>query len=369
MTFLHTILLTDEDDKNKEIPRQIQLNIDSLKHWHPNSAHTLYTNEIARDFILSHFDTEVLCAFDELVPLAYKADLLRYCILYELGGLYADASVYFHNALVEDTTCQTLYVFRDAHSIFPWITSNSVIFSSQGEEVFLQCIKKILMHAKTEYYGSNPLCITGPHLFGRELAIASHKNNLKCGEALRINKSIDTHSFAYVGTDGEVVAVNVKRGNGLSSLGFSSNSNYGNIYNKRGVYKSRLGSFYSYNFDEYYTLGFIKSLDLSCTEYGIGPAIIGPCIALEKGVWDAIFAIKPVMNSSRVFSGSILVCANHGAEIISYTKLPEFKMNDIGSFIKVQFELRDTADCVEIRLITEQRSFFVFERLEIEKRA
>ena len=38
-------------------------------------------------------DSDVLNAFDMLKPLAYKADLARYCLIYKLGGWYADISL------------------------------------------------------------------------------------------------------------------------------------------------------------------------------------------------------------------------------------------------------------------------------------
>lgn len=40
-----------------------------------------------------HFPSEVLEAFDILIPGAFKADLFRYCVLFIYGGVYADVDM------------------------------------------------------------------------------------------------------------------------------------------------------------------------------------------------------------------------------------------------------------------------------------
>ena len=49
-----------------------------------------FSGRQCREFLLANFDARVLAAYDKLVPGAYKADLFRYCAVYELGGLYLD---------------------------------------------------------------------------------------------------------------------------------------------------------------------------------------------------------------------------------------------------------------------------------------
>ena len=40
----------------------------------------------SREFIAKNFPEEVLNAFDELTPGAYKSDLFRYCFMYIMGA-------------------------------------------------------------------------------------------------------------------------------------------------------------------------------------------------------------------------------------------------------------------------------------------
>jgi len=116
---LHSIFLTDHENCIPAIvPDKIRRNIDSFIEVHPNSEHVLYTDVTLRMFIKDHFDQPVLDAYDELVPLAYKADLGRYCILYAEGGIYSDIANYFFHGLCADIP-DAIYVFRDMHSKAP----------------------------------------------------------------------------------------------------------------------------------------------------------------------------------------------------------------------------------------------------------
>lgn len=53
-------------------------------------SYNFYTDDQAASFISQHFSSEVLDAFDSLLPGAYKADLFRYCVLFIEGGIWAD---------------------------------------------------------------------------------------------------------------------------------------------------------------------------------------------------------------------------------------------------------------------------------------
>eukprot|EP00978_Attheya_sp_CCMP212_P049689 scaffold697295_cov47-Attheya_sp.AAC.1 len=55
--------------------------------------HRFYTDESAGAFLSMHFPPEVREAFDTILPVAFKADLFRYCVLLINGGIYADMDV------------------------------------------------------------------------------------------------------------------------------------------------------------------------------------------------------------------------------------------------------------------------------------
>ena len=52
--------------------------------------HYLFNDDACREFLAMTFPTDVVYAYDRLIPTAFKADLWRYCILYMFGGVYMD---------------------------------------------------------------------------------------------------------------------------------------------------------------------------------------------------------------------------------------------------------------------------------------
>ena len=59
----------------------------------PGFSYKRWNNDSLRELIKTYFSKDVVDAYDSLVPLAYKSDLGRYCLLYQYGGWYADISL------------------------------------------------------------------------------------------------------------------------------------------------------------------------------------------------------------------------------------------------------------------------------------
>ena len=79
---------------SSDLPPKMRENTMKLQKNHPDFEYYLFDDESCRKFIEMNFDSEVVGAFDQLVPGAYKADLWRYCVLYTHGGIYLD--IKFH---------------------------------------------------------------------------------------------------------------------------------------------------------------------------------------------------------------------------------------------------------------------------------
>jgi mannosyltransferase OCH1-like enzyme len=147
--------LTRGEKSKEKIPFRMGLNIESFKMNHLGLNYKLYENETMREFIEKLFDNNVLNAYDKILPLAYKADLGRYCLLYELGGVYSDLSNHFFQSIIYDQ--KKLHVFRDGFSAAPWITSNSIIAAPRKMELFEKIIAQIVDNTKNKYYGHTSL--------------------------------------------------------------------------------------------------------------------------------------------------------------------------------------------------------------------
>ena len=102
--------------------------MESVLDWYNDTDYTVYDNEGVEKFLDTHFDSEVRAAYDNLNPLAYKADLARYCILYIKGGWYLDAGI---TAIGRMEPNVDLFAFRsmNRYSLTSWACDNGMIYS------------------------------------------------------------------------------------------------------------------------------------------------------------------------------------------------------------------------------------------------
>lgn len=277
------------------MPYQMSRNIEALKHWHPELEHHIYEDEELRELIEKHFGREVAAAWDGLVPLAYRADLGRYCLMHEFGGLYADLSVMFLCPIFEEPADRDrLIVFRDDYSAAPWITSIGILAAPPGEKVFQACIEKICENVRRQNYGVNSLCPTGPNLFGASLATHADLKKLKSGKALRVNENRPYSNFAFVSRSGELTAVSHKRSLGISSLGAGHHSSYGELYEARAIYG---GGRQHWEAEEFSTRGWTESSfrrtpDSIVLSGDRSPVLYGPYISLDPGKYECTICVR-----------------------------------------------------------------------------
>lgn len=185
---------------DKKLPPKMKEYVERLKAENPEFTHHLYDDEDCRNFIKTNFDSDVLEAYDTLIPGAYKADLWRYCVLYKYGGIYLDIKFKSENGfkLIELTDKEYFVLERPyfdniSHSeelkiinnpnyyknIYNRIDSvvwknkeiglyNAVMSCKQNSPILLECINQIVSNVKNKYYGHNPLYPTGPGLLGEK---------------------------------------------------------------------------------------------------------------------------------------------------------------------------------------------------------
>jgi mannosyltransferase OCH1-like enzyme len=128
--------------KTKELPPKMQECVNNLKASNPEFTHYLYDNNDCYEFIKNNFDKDVLDAYDNLIPGAFKADLWRYCVLYKNGGVYLDIKYQpVNNFKLIDLTDKEYFV-RDVtisgHGIY-----NAFMICKPGNKFLLKAINKI----------------------------------------------------------------------------------------------------------------------------------------------------------------------------------------------------------------------------------
>jgi hypothetical protein len=210
----------------------------SVKKLYGTKAYELYDDTTLRAFIEQHFTSDVLAAYDSLLPYAYKADLGRYCLLYVKGGWYFDIGVKAVSSLRASSKTEMIY-FRDIqkNSKTSWASSTGILFCRPGSAVIKTAIDLVLENVKNKHYGITPLCPTGPVVFGRALAIHGANGGNVIGDYLprQIGGKIVN---SYVMPSGRIVALGkAAEGGSFSDFVSRGSNNYNVLWRKRKVYR------------------------------------------------------------------------------------------------------------------------------------
>ena len=194
----------------KNLPPKMKQCVDKLKRDNPEFEHHLYDLDDCREFIKVNYNKEVLDAYDSLVPISYKSDLWRFCVLYKNGGVYLDIKYQCENGfkLIEMAYDNETFVldrpygnsnisFKKELEIFnrtdfyggvkPMVTDwedkkigvfTNPLISVPKNPIFMECIQQIVKNVKTGYYGFNALYPTGPGLLGQKYFKKDYDNKI-----------------------------------------------------------------------------------------------------------------------------------------------------------------------------------------------
>lgn len=147
------------------IPSELKNIVDTWKKLNPDYEHRIYDKTQRREYIRQNFDSRVLRAYDEVLPGAYKADLWRYCVLYNEGGFYADIKIRCYNSIKHFTDKSKAYFLikdRLPHGIW-----NGMIGSVSKSRLLYVVLNRCVDNIINKNNGLNCIDITGPQMFGR----------------------------------------------------------------------------------------------------------------------------------------------------------------------------------------------------------
>jgi hypothetical protein len=242
---LHQIFITDAPLHGAFISSVIDANTLSLRTLYPSANYTLWTRDTITELLRTHFEPELLWAFDLLTPYAFKADLARLCILFIYGGLSVDLGMRSINIL-KPPHGVGLASFRDYDLLSPSWTSvaTGIIWAHPGRREFRIAINYILANCRNKYYGTNPLYPTGPVLFGRAVAAAMVEKGQEpdaddqwIGVSRPLTPGKPVENIAYIAPDQTLIAIrNKSHGGDLADIGASGTNNYNHLWRRRAVY-------------------------------------------------------------------------------------------------------------------------------------
>ena len=149
---------------SKVLPPLMTLSILKIKKLNTNFKYFLYDDNDCRKFIKTYFRSDVLEAYDKLIPGAYKADLWRYCVLFIKGGIYLDIKYTPLNGFkfINLTESEHLVYDIDGVNIY-----NALMVCLPGNQLLINAINRIVENVENKFYGNSFLEPTGPKLLSK----------------------------------------------------------------------------------------------------------------------------------------------------------------------------------------------------------
>lgn len=194
-THLHQVALSDHDPPR--LGGYVAEAIASVREAFPGSEHRVWGPAEGEQFVLDHFGAEVAWAFRCLRPYAYKGDLLKMCLLHELGGWYVDAGVRMLRSPLPlfDGADPRFVLFRSTGSWdMPWNCSLALLYAEAGSPVCTTAIDGIVANCRNRSLGVNPLSPTMSP-FGRALAHHGDHGELAIGTVVDVEGQEYTRGF------------------------------------------------------------------------------------------------------------------------------------------------------------------------------
>jgi mannosyltransferase OCH1-like enzyme len=212
----------------------------SVRNCFPHLEYKLYDEEDIQKLLTDNFQDSVLECYNKLNSYAFKADLARYCILYVHGGWYFDATIRCLKGIQLPHEINVLG-FRDTNRYIGTTNAadNSVIYAGKPmQTVFLDAINACVDNISNNYYGWNPLCVTGPIVWGDVVTDNFHPQHYFFGDVLELTPGHPDKNKALVLPDGAILALKKKAAGGdLSVLGAIGTNNYNELWQSRTLYK------------------------------------------------------------------------------------------------------------------------------------
>lgn len=231
-------------DDNGDPPELLERAITSVKQSFSSHRYTLHNDESLRSFIARHFEREVVAAYDKLRPYAYKADLGRYCLLFQHGGWYADISVLMRQSVASMSPDIDLVYFADLgdgvtpdRSLFD--VSNSLLYARPQSTALEQAIQTVLEHCHDEYYGPSFYCPTGPSVLGAAIAAQERTSRHVSGHLMALTPNHRLRNLSFVLPDGQILALFKKGWMDPEDVLFGKRkgtNNYADLWVQRKIY-------------------------------------------------------------------------------------------------------------------------------------
>eukprot|EP00037_Helgoeca_nana_P037032 m.14247 g.14247 ORF g.14247 m.14247 type:complete len:342 (+) comp8311_c0_seq2:274-1299(+) len=137
----------------------------------PGYTFRYYSDEQAARYVVANC-SEYLETYECFLPTAYKADVFRYCVLLNEGGIYMDndfALLVHPEPLMYNVSCGGVYLLTEycenyGEAVRLW---TGIMISAVNMPLWRCMLESVKNNVKHRFYGKNALDITGPELLAR----------------------------------------------------------------------------------------------------------------------------------------------------------------------------------------------------------
>ena len=162
----------------KLLNNEINNNIKSIKDYNPEFNYFLFDELLdCKKFIFDNYPDYVYKAYEQLIPIEYKNDLWKYCILYKYGGIFIDTKFYCNYKLINFID-NNFFASENDYYYNKLLIYSDFIITKANNPIFLTAINMIIYNIKNNYYGITNKYPTGSGLLGLIFSNNRLKSNL-----------------------------------------------------------------------------------------------------------------------------------------------------------------------------------------------
>lgn len=159
--------------EHSNIEPEFQMIIDRWKDFNPDYEYIFHDANERVEFLKNHFDSNVLNAYNRIVPGAYKADLWRYCVIYIYGGFYVDIDTLCLGKLDDLTTKNIEFIATIDLNLNKHEGEHNLACGFFGSipksKILLNAINRIVSNVENNIIPPSKLDFSGPGLLGRSV--------------------------------------------------------------------------------------------------------------------------------------------------------------------------------------------------------
>ena len=165
----------------KDLPPLLKELGERIRKENPEFNHVVYDVADCEKCILDNFGERHLRAYQKLIPLAYKSDFWRYCVLYVHGGIYLDISFepindfHFSQIIHKEHFSSEVRLHPYGNSDPDKGVSIGFMVVRPKNERILQCLTSVLENIETENYGLGVYDITSAVVLGKSFTLEERR--------------------------------------------------------------------------------------------------------------------------------------------------------------------------------------------------